>query len=227
MLKRILGLVVLSFIISSYDPPRFCLKGVVVDKITSVPIDSALISVGEYFTLFTDSFGGFTIDQMGGSPDFELLIEKKGYEPEILNFSNRNYNSDSTLIKLQATNTVYKPAFNRNQLRIANSLIKITFSLLNILTLIFIFINSEIRWKYIWITGILFINLIFNLLYLDFNLTSYEIIHAPFFMTGYWNNPYTLKIAVPIVSIFFWILYLTKSLSINQDSPAKERSLPK
>jgi len=46
---------------------------------------------------------------------------------------------------------------------------------------------------------------------------SYEIIHAPFFLTGYWNSPYALKIAVPIVSLTFWILYLTRRSLIIED----------
>lgn len=216
MLKRILGLVVLSFILSSYDPPHFYVKGVVIDQLSLVPIDSASVSVREYAVLYTDSLGGFIIEQMGGGSDFELLVEKKGYEPKYLNFSIGNHNSDSTTIQLQPTNKVYKPALSRNQLRFINSLVKIVFSLLNVFTLIFIFINSGIRWQYIWISGILFINLVFNLLYLDFNLISYEIIHAPFFLTGYWNNPYSIKIAVPIISIVFWILYFTKRNLIKE-----------
>ena len=217
MLKRILGLVILSFILSSYDPPHYYLKGVVVDKTTLKPIDSVLISVREYSTLYTDSLGGFIIDQMGGGSEFEVLFERKGYEPKFSNFSNRHFDSDSTTIKLQPTNKVYKPALSRNQLRFINTLIKIVFSLLNVLTLIFIFVNDKIRLRYIWISGILFLNLIFNLLYLDYSLLSYEIIHAPFFLTGYWNNPYSLKIAAPVVSIAFWILYLFKSNLIKED----------
>jgi hypothetical protein len=217
MLKRILGLVILSFILSAYDPPHFFLKGVVVDKITLRPIDSALISVREYSSQYSDSSGSFTIKQMGGGSDFEVLFEKKGYEPKFYNFSNRNYDSDSTTIKLQPTNTVFKPALSQNQLRFINTLIKIAFSLLNVFTLIFILINAEIRWQYIWIAGILFINLIFNLLYLDLNLISYEIIHAPFFLSGYWNNPYSVKIAVPIISIVFWILYYFRRNLIKED----------
>jgi hypothetical protein len=218
MLKRILGLVILSVILSSYDPPHFRVKGLIVDKNTLAPLDSVLITVRESTMLYTDSLGGFKIEQMGGGSDFEILVEKKGYEPKYLNFSNENNDLDSSAIKLQPTNKVYNPLLSRNQLRFVNSVIKIIFSLLNIFTLIFILINSEIRWQYVWITGILFINLIFNLLYLDFNLISYEIIHAPFFLTGYWNNPYSLKIAIPVVSIIFWILYFSKRNLIKEDT---------
>jgi len=161
MLKRILGLVILSFILSSYDPPHYYLKGVVVDKITLVPIDSALISVREYSTLYTDSLGSFIIEQMGGGSDFEVLFERKGYEPKFYTFSKRNYDSDSTIIKLQPTNKIYNPALSQNQLRFINTLIKIVFSLFNILTLIFILISDKIRWRYLWNPGILFLYLQF------------------------------------------------------------------
>ena len=102
-LKRILGLVILSFILSSYGPPHYYLKGVVVNKITLDPIDSVLISVKEYSSQYTDSKGGFTIKQIGGGSDFEVLFERKGYDPKFYNFSNRKYDSDSTTIQLQPT----------------------------------------------------------------------------------------------------------------------------
>lgn len=218
MVKRILGLVILSFILSSYDPPRYHIGGTIVDQITSIPIDSALLSVRESTWLYSDSLGKFEFAEMGGGSDFELLIERKGYEPKYIEFSVKNNDLENKLIKLQPTNKVYNPAISQNQLRFINTLIKIAFSLLNVFTLIFILINSEIRWQYIWIIGILFINLIFNLLYLDFNLISYEIVHAPFFLEGYWNNPYSLKIAVPIISIAFWILYFSNRNLIKEDT---------
>lgn len=218
MLKRILGLVILSFILSSYDPPFTHLGGIVIDKNTLLPIDSAQITIMESYLLFTDSLGVFEKIQMRGIGfGLEILVEKKGYQPKFINFSKGIYNQDTAIIKLQPTDIVHNPALSQNQLRFINSLIKIAFSLLNIFTLIFILVNSQIRWQYIWITGILFINLIVNLLYFDFNLISYEIIHAPFFLEGYWNNPYSLKIAIPIVSIFFWILYFSKRNLIKED----------
>jgi len=219
MLKRILGLVILSFILSSYDPPLSHLGGVVIDKNTLVPIDSAQITILESHLLYTDSLGIFEKIRVGGiGSGLEILVEKKGYQSKFINFSDGINNPDSVVIKLQTINNFYKPALSRNQLRFVNSLIKIAFSLLNVFTLIFILINAEIRWQYFWITGILFINLIFNLLYTDFNLISYEIIHAPFFLSGYWNNPYSLKIAVPIVSIAFWILYFSRRNLIKEDT---------
>lgn len=216
MVKRILGLVILSFILSSYDPPRYHIGGTIVDQTTSIPIDSALLSLRERTWLYSDSLGKFEFTEMGGGSDFEMLIERKGYEPKYIEFSVKNNDLENTVIKLQPTNKVYKPALSQNQLRFINTLIKIVFSLLNVFTLIFIFVNDKIRLRYLWISGILFLNLIFNLLYLDYSLLSYEIIHAPFFLTGYWNSPYALKIAVPIVSFAFWILYFSKRNLIKE-----------
>jgi hypothetical protein len=218
MLKRILGLVILSFILSSYDPPGHHLAGVVIDKNTLTPINNAQITILENNILHTDSLGCFEIMLRGGiGSGFEIFVEKRGYQPKYINFSEAAYNPDTAVIKLQPIYKAVKPILSRNQLRFINSLIKIAFSLLNVFTLIFILINSEIRWQYVWITGILFINLIFNLLYLDFNLISYEIVHAPFFLTGYWNNPYSLKIAIPVVSIIFWILYFLRRNLIKEE----------
>jgi len=214
MLKRIL--VIPFFILSSCLSPSH-IEGVVIDQNTSSPIDSAQITLEESNTVFSDSLGRF---ELYGSfwTKFKILVEKKGFQPKYINSADENSNFNKTkVIKLQQTNKVNKPSLSKNQLRFINSLIKITFSILNIFTLIFILINSEIRWQYIWITGILFINLIFNLLYMDFNLISFEIIHAPFFLAGYWNNPYSLNIAVPIISVAFWILYFSKRNLIKED----------
>lgn len=210
---------ILLFSLSSCFSPGHS-EGIIIDQNTLLPIYNAQITVEESYTVYTDNQGHYEIfGTWGLFSDLELLVEKKGYEPKYINVSASNYDFRKNItIKLLASDTVYKPSLPRNQLRFVNSLIKIIFSLLNILTLIFIVISSEIRKMYIWITGILFINLIFNLLYLDYNLISYEIIHAPFFLTGYWNNPYSLKIAFPVVSIAFWILYLTKSRLIKKDT---------
>ena len=216
MLKQILGLVILSLILSSCLSPSH-LVGVVIDQNTFSPIDSAQITLEESNTVFSDSLGQFEI-YGNFLTKFELLVEKKGYQPKYINFAEGDSNFNKTkVIQLQQTQKVYKPSLSKNQLRFINTLIKTAFSFLNVLTLIFILINSEIRWQYFWIVGILFINLVFNSLYLDYNLISYEIIHAPFFLTGYWNNPYTIKIAVPIISIVFWILYFSKRNLIKVD----------
>jgi hypothetical protein len=215
MVKQILVFSILLFSLSSCFSPGHS-EGVVIDYNTSLPIDSAKITVAEYNIVFTDSLGRYE-SFIGFWTKLEILVEKKGFQPTFISFSDGTYKPDNTVIKLHSTNKVYKPALSQNQLRFINTLIKIVFSLLNVFTLIFILINSEIRWQYIWITGILFINLIFNLLYFDFNLISYEIIHAPFFLTNYWNNPYSLKIAIPIVSIVFWILYFSKRNLIIED----------
>jgi hypothetical protein len=216
MLKQILGSVILSFILSSCLSPGHS-DGVVIDQNTLSPIDSTQITSEESNTVFSDSLGRFEIYRSFWT-EFEILAEKKGYQPKYINSAKGDYNFNKTkVIQLQQTHKIYKPALSKNQLRFINSLIKITFSILNVLTLIFILVNAEIRWRYMWITAILFLNLIFNFLYLDFSLLGYEVIHAPFFLIGYWNNPYSLKIAVPIISIAFWILYLSKCNLVKED----------
>jgi hypothetical protein len=216
MLKQILGLVILSLFLSSCLSPSHY-EGVVIDQNTLSPIDSAQITLEESNTVFSDSLGNFEIY---GSfwTEFEMSVEKKGYQPRFINSEKGDFVSTKTkVIPLQKAQKEYNPSLSKNQLRFINSILKIAFSLLNVFTLIFILVNTEIRLRYIWFTAILFLNLIFNFLYLDFSLLNYEVIHAPFFLTGYWNNPYSLKIAVPIVSFIFWILYITKSPLIKED----------
>lgn len=217
MIKRILGLVFLSFLLSSYDPPHIHIQGVVLDKNTLHPIDSALISDGESILLYSDKSGNFLTDQLGFFSNQKILFQKKGYVPIFIDFSNIIYEQQKTTIKLQPTTRDVSPQLSQNALRLINTLIKIIFSFLNILTLIILFINDEIRWRYLWITGIIFLNLIFNLFYVDFRLLSYEIIHAPIFLSGYSNSPYSLKVSIPIVSIIFWLLYLLKREFIIED----------
>ena len=82
MLQRILGLVLLSFIFSSCLSPSHY-EGVVIDQNTLSPIDSAQITLEESNTVFSDSLGNFEIF---GSfwTDFEMLVEKKGYQPKFI-----------------------------------------------------------------------------------------------------------------------------------------------
>ena len=129
MIKRILGLVILSFIfLSAYDPPHTHLGGVVIDNKTLIPIDSAQITIMETYLLYTDSAGFFEKIRMGRiGTGLELLVEKTGYQSKFINFSGGIYNPDSAVIKLQPTYNIYKPALSRNQLRFVNSLINCFF----------------------------------------------------------------------------------------------------
>jgi hypothetical protein len=215
MLNRITGLIILSFILCSYDPAHIHLQGVIVDENTSTPIVSAKISVRESTFLFTDSLGGFKIDQLGSG--FEILIEKNGYKPKYINFSNEKYEMDNAIIKLQPTNQEYKSSLTEDGLRFINTLIKVIFSLFNAFTIIFILVKSRIKLKFLWIIGIMLINPELRLLEADLSVIHYQILNGPFYFFNYWNYPYTLLIAVPFIAIIFWILYLAKSGLIKDD----------
>lgn len=224
MLNRITGLIILWIILCSVDPGHIHLQGVIVDESTAEPIDSAKISVRESTFLFTDSVGGFNLDQLGSG--FEILIEKKGYKPKYINFFSEKYDMDNFIIKLQPTFTEYKTCLSQEGLRFINTLIKIVFSLFNAFTLIFILIKSKIRLKILWIIGIMLINPALRLLQADLSLLNFEIVNGPFYLFGYWNNPYSLLIAIPLTSMSFWVLYLLKRDWIqkkNQDSEMVER----
>ena len=208
MHKRISGLILLWFILCSVDPGRIHLQGVIVDKSTAKPIDSAKISVRESTFLFTDSVGGFNFVQNTGG--FEMLIEKKGYKPRFIILQNDKFDQDNVTIKLQPTYTEYRSGMSTASLRFINTLLKIAFSLFNAFTLIFIFFQSGISRRFLWIAGIIIINPVFRLLYLDFSLLNFEIVNGPLYLFNYWNNPYSLLIAIPLISMVFWVLYLLR-----------------
>jgi hypothetical protein len=215
MLNRITGLIILLFILCSYDPPHIHLQGVIIDESTSIPIDSAKISVRESTFLFTDSVGDFNIDQLGSG--FEILIEKKGYKPKYINFLNEKYEMDNAIIKLQPSVKEYKSSLSEDGLRFINTLMKIVFSIFNAFTLIFILVKTRIKLKFLWIIGIILINPELRLLQADFSVIHYQILNGPFYLFNYWNHPYTLLIAVPFVAIVFWLLYLSKRSLIKED----------
>ena len=210
MLKRITGLIILSFILSSYDPPFFNLEGIIIDKNSSAPIDSVKIFVSECIILTSDSLGSFKINHMwSGSPP-EVFIEKKGYEPKFIDFSNEKYQMENIIIMLQPTTKEFRSSLSQNELRFLNTLIKIVFSLFNAFTLIFILFKSKIRLKFLWITLIMLINPALRFLHFDYSLLDYEILNGPFYLFNYWNYPYSLIIAIPAISLLFWIIYLIK-----------------
>jgi hypothetical protein len=107
-------------------------------------------------------------------------------------------------------------------LRFLNTLIKIIFSLFNAFTLIFILFKSKIRLKFLWVSGIILINPAFRFLHSDFSLLDYEILNGPFYLFNYWNYPYSLIIAIPAISIVFWIIYLMKKEWIQGKSQPNE-----
>ena len=221
MLKRNLILVILSFTLCAYDPPFIHLKGVIVDHNTSNPITKARISLSENVVLYTDSSGNFKLDRVGSLDSQEMLVEKNGYKPKFIDFSKEKYEMGNAVIKLQPTTKAYKPRFSQNALRLINTLIKIAFSLFNAFTLLFILFQKRIRRQLLWILGIMIINPAFCLLYFDFSLINFKIINGSFYLFNYWNNPYSLLIAIPLISMVFWILYLIKRDCIhkkNQDS---------
>jgi hypothetical protein len=220
MLKRITGLIILSFILSSYDPARVHLQGVIIDKNTSAAIDSAKISIRESTSLFADSLGSFNIVQLFSG--FEILVEKKGYQPKYINFSKEKYDMDNIIIMLQPTTKENKSSLSQNELRFLNTLIKIIFSLFNAFTLIFILFKSKIRLKFLWVSGIILINPAFRFLHSDYSLLDYEILNGPFYLFNYWNYPYSLIIAIPAISIIFWIIYLVKRNWIQEQSQPNE-----
>ena len=219
MVKQVFIFLILLFSLSSCFSPSHS-EGVIIDLNTSLPIDSAQITVQELYTVYTDTQGQYEIfGNWGLLTDLELLIEKKGYKTTYFNVSESTYDlNNNVIIKLQPTTKEYKPVLAQNKLRFINTLIKIVFSLFNAATLIFILFQSKIRRKFLWITGIILINPAFRFLQFDYSLLDYEILNGPFYLFNYWNYPYSLIIAVPAISMVFWIIYRMKRKWILEKS---------
>lgn len=186
MVKQVFIFLILLFSLSACFSPSHS-EGVVIDQNTSLPIDSAQITVQELFTVYTDTQGQYEIfGNWGLLTDLEILVERKGYETKYINISESNYDlSKKVTIKLQATSKEYKSLLAQNKLRFINTLIKILFSLFNAVTLIFILFQSKISRKFLWITGIMLINPVFRLLNVDCTLLNFEILNGPFYLFNY------------------------------------------
>lgn len=227
MLKRILGLVILSFILSAYDPPFTRLEGNVIDENTLTPLDSAQIIINESIFTYTDNYGDFkTAHFRGNGSDFEILIKRQGYKPKYIDISGEKYDLANAIIKLQPTSKLYNSALSQNELRFINTLIKIVFSLFNLFTLIFILFKKNLHRRFLWVAGILVINPAFRFLYFDYSFIKYEILNGPFYLFNYWNYPYSLIIAIPLISMVFWILYQIRKewiiKNINKETVVQE-----
>jgi hypothetical protein len=211
LVKQVFIFLILLFSLSSCFSPSHS-EGVVIDQNTSLPIDSAQITFLELYTVYTDTQGQYEIfGNWGLLTDLEILVERKGYKTKYINISESNYDlSKKVTIKLQAFSKEYKPMLAQNKLRFINTLIKIVFSLINAVTLIFILFQSKISRKFLWITGIMLINPAFRLLNVDYTLLNFEILNGPFYLFNYYNFPYSLIIAIPAISIVFWILFLVR-----------------
>jgi len=218
MKRQTLLLLIIPMLLCSCDYV-FHSEGIIMNKETLNPIDSAIIFIKDIDSVYSDSSGRFKIDKImsGTGTDFEILVEKKGYLPVYLNYSERS-DSNNTLIKMQSTDKEFKPFFPRKLVRFSYYTNMVVWSIFNVFTMIFILSNKNLRKRFLWIIGILIFNLTFYFLFLDGTISKFSIINGPFYLTHYWMHPYSIKVGFPIVSILFWVFYKIKPELIKRQN---------
>jgi hypothetical protein len=217
LIKNILALLFLSIFLASCDK-IYHSEGLVIDELTRLPIDSVKISIKELDSTYTDQSGRFGINKLVNywSGDFEILLEKRGYKTKHINFETFHLMRDSAIIELEKSeNSSENICISRETVSRMYYFNMYFISLLNILTLLFLIIK-KIRWKILWIIGILLLNLTIFISFTDCSIIKWSIINGPVYLTHFWIYPYSVKIVIPIMTITFWIIFLTnKSVLIN------------
>jgi hypothetical protein len=217
MRTKILLLLVSVFLLSACDT-FFHANGVVVDDQTSKPIPNAEIHVKNKFRFQTDSVGAFQIDRpfLGVAVNVELLVEKEGYVPVFVDCGKKSFNHQFETIRMKRTQTPFKPRFQQRMVRIMYWFDLIVLSLFNLFTLGFVLFNRNLINKFVWILAILLLNTTIHLLYLDGSIVHFSLLNGPVYLRHYWTFPYTLKLVLPIGSIFFWIMYVFSRDSVTE-----------
>lgn len=186
-------------------------KGRVTDRLTGEPIGQAEVFLKTIDTVMTDSSGAFEFDKYlsGGHAfsDVEILIEKEGFKSKYVNISKTRNTGEAGFSLDQGEN---RNRFSPVGVKLFY-VINLGLSLLNLLTIMFI-LFKHIRYKFLWIFGIIVINCVFRIIYVDGSVT-FDFFHGPFFLLHYTYYPFTIKMVLPIVTICFWLLYSKKVLA--------------
>lgn len=210
-MKNTFMLLTIAFLLTSCDT-KFDSKGLVVDKLTKLPIHNVKINIKELDSTYTDSLGRFVINKFvnGWAGDFEILLEKEGYKTRHINFETRNIKRDSAVIELEKLASDSESyCFDKKIISHIYYFNKYFLSFLNVLTILFLIIK-KIKWKIVWILGILLNNLTIWISYTDCSIIKFHFINGPIYWTHFGMNPYSFKIVIPIITLVFWTIYLIK-----------------
>lgn len=147
----------------------------------------------------------------GYAGDLEILLAKNGYKTKHVGFKTDAIKKDSTLIELEKL-TGFSEDFCLNQKTVSQLFYfnKFFISSLNILTLMFLIFRKRVKWRFLWILGVLLINLTIFISFTDCSISDFKLINGPIYLTHYWFYPYSVKIVIPIVTVVFWCIYLIK-----------------
>ncbi len=208
-MKNAVLLLLIFFLLISCDT-GFHSKGVVIDKATQLPIDSVKVNIKGLGFTYSDSLGRYEVDTVikryAGA--LELLLEKEGYAVRHITFNSSDMKKDSALIVLEkAANRSGDYCVNRKYVSWMFYFNKYVLSLINILTLLFVVIKKRIKWRVVWIIGVLLFNVTLFVSFTDCSIVKLYFLNGPVYLTHFGLNPYSVKIVVPVVTIVFWIIY--------------------
>lgn len=218
MKKEFLLLTFVVLIFSSCDT-FFGANGIVVDSETLKPIADAKIQVKGQTTFYTDSLGQykFVRNFLGTAIKVELLVDKSGYEPIYIDCSKKSFSRDQETIKMKRAIKPFVPKLPQSAVRVMYWFNLIVISLFNFLTLMFVLFYRRLINKLLWVVAILLLNVTIHLLFLDGSIVDFSIINGPIYLAHYWTYPYSVKIVLPIASLFFWIMFTFSRDSIIEN----------
>lgn len=218
MKKEILLLVFFLLLFSSCDT-FFHVNGIVVDSETLQPIANVKIQVKGVSTFYTDSLGQYKIDRsfLGTAIKVELLVEKSGYYPVYIDCNKKTFHRDQETIKMKRAIKPFVPMIPQGAVRVMYWFNLIVISLFNILTLVFVLFYRQLINKLYWVVAILLLNITIHFLYLDGSIVDFKIINGPVYLAHYWTYPYSVKIVLPMASLFFWIMFIYRRDSIIEN----------
>lgn len=177
-------------------------SGQVKSKETNAPLPNVKVTFSCYETALTDSLGYFTIETIipGPAVKKDLLFYKDGYIPYV----SYSQNEDIIFLKTQNKTEEIKDISDQKRFNIYR-VNMILVSLINIFTLIMVFVLKKIRYKFIWTVAILLstISVNYSVLSSSLSVDFFKFI-IPLKMTclGTW-----IIIFIPIGSVIFWGLF--------------------
>jgi hypothetical protein len=215
------GLVLLILILISCDT-GFNSKGIVIDKMTRLPIDSVTINIKNLDSTYTDNTGKYKIDTLiyGYAGELEVLLSKQGYKTKHINFTKNKLEKDNALIEMELLNDStddYCIDIKRApQMHFVN---KHIVSLVNILTMLFLVLKRNVKLRVLWILCVLMLNFTIFISFVDCSIMGFNPFNGPVFLTHYRHYPFSIKIVIPVATIVFWSIYLiNKTLIIKHET---------
>lgn len=217
-LKNALLFLFLPLVLLSSCDTFFHANGTVVDAVSMEPIPNARIQVKGLQYFYTDSLGHYQIDRsfLGMSLKVELMIEKPGYMPLYIDCNNKSFRHQKAVLRMEVLQKPFVPAIPQVWVRRFYWFNLIVISLFNLVTLVFILFRRHMLNRFAWVMALLLLNVSVDLLYTNALPLNLSLLHGPFYLAHYWTHPYTVKIALPVVSLLFWYLFRNHREKIEQ-----------